>query len=137
METLPMRSPNAVVAVVDDDEAVLDSLLLLLEAAGFDACGYPCGEDLLNACAPGPDGKDCAGGCCLVLDVHLPGLDGFAILDAMRERCPQAPVILMTGRSDGLIRDREMAAGVAPVLEKPLGRGVLVAAVRAALAAHA
>lgn len=115
------------VLVVDDDEAFRRSLTLLLTAYGFQVRGFASGEELLAAC----DGAERG---CLLADVHLPGIDGFRIVELLRGRGVGIPALLMTGRPDPDMRDRAAAAGLPAVLEKPLPGHLLIKAIREALA---
>ena len=114
------------VFVVDDDEAVRDSTAMLLAAGGFTVQTFATGAELLTAC--NGHGMGCA-----LIDIHMPGMDGFAVVEALRARNAAVPVILITGLRDATIEGRARELGVVPVLEKPLGRGLLIEVVRAAL----
>jgi FixJ family two-component response regulator len=114
------------VFVVDDDEAVRDSTAMLLAAGGFTVQTFPTGMEFLTAC--NGHGVGCA-----VIDIHMPEMDGFAVVEALSARKAAVSVILITGRRDAAVEKRAQALGVTPVLEKPLGRGLLIQVVRAAL----
>jgi FixJ family two-component response regulator len=112
--------------VVDDDEAVRDSTAMLLAAGGFTVEAFATGTEFLTAC--NGHGVGCA-----VIDIHMPEMDGFAIVEALRARNAAVSVILITGRRDAAVEGRARELGVAPVLEKPFGRGLLIQVVRTAL----
>jgi FixJ family two-component response regulator len=112
--------------VVDDDEAVRDSTAMLLAAGGFNVQAFATGSEFLTAC--NGHGVECA-----VIDIHMPEMDGFAVVETLRARNAPVPVILITGRRDAAVEGRARALGVAPVLEKPLGRGLLLQVVRTTL----
>jgi FixJ family two-component response regulator len=112
--------------IVDDDDAVRDSLRLLLESYGMSVEDFGSAADFERHYRPGV----CE---CLLLDHHLPGMTGLDFLSAVAGASWRLPVILMTGRGDSAIRDRANRLGVSAYLEKPIGDGVLMAAIRSAL----
>jgi FixJ family two-component response regulator len=113
--------------VVDDDESLRASLLDLLAAAGFEACGYgSTGEFLLD---PLPDRVGC-----LLLDVRLPGPSGTDLQAALQRHGVPIPVIFMTGHADVPTSVRAMKAGAIDFLEKPVQRDTLLDAIGRALA---
>jgi two-component system, LuxR family, response regulator FixJ len=107
-----------VVIVVDDDEAVRESLRFLLETAGFDVDTFASAcQFLAAACDRRP--------LCLLVDQHMPQLTGLDLLQRLRETGYAVPAALMTGSpSTGLMR-RAMELGVLEILEKPLPDDVL------------
>ena len=114
------------VAVIDDDEAVLDSIQVLLLTEGLNVATYDSGEAFLDA-------VDVAAYDCILLDVHLPGLDGFEVAERLRGRSFKGTVILMTGRPDDRIRRRAVDRGVATLLEKPIRSEALISAIDSGL----
>ena len=119
------------ITIVDDDEAVRHSLQALLETAGLSVDVYPTGEDFLAA-------ADAAGGAaggtgCLILDLHLPGLDGVQILERLRDAGATTPVILISARFDPSTRARAAQAGALALLEKPLRERALLDGIERAL----
>jgi two-component system response regulator FixJ len=123
------REPT--IFIVDDDEAVRDSLQLLLQAAGFPQIGaYASSLQFLDAATPQP-------GDCLLLDVRMPDMDGLEVQAELNRRAIRLPVIVMTGHGDVPIAVRAMKAGAADFIEKPFQDDVLIASVRRALALSA
>ena len=116
------------VHVVDDDDAVRDSLGLLLESAGFSVKTYGSATAFLEN-LPSP-----ASGCVLT-DVRMPDLDGLALQRRLGELGVGLPVIVMTGHADVPIAVEALKAGATDFLEKPFDDDQLLAAVRNALAA--
>ncbi len=118
---------NAVVYVVDDDDAVRDSLTALFESHDLNVESFGSGEDFLAAVGPERGG-------CLVLDLHLPIMSGLQILSRIGERKIGIPVIVITGGGD----DKEMRmareSGASIVMEKPLDHRQLIANVQKAMA---
>jgi two-component system response regulator FixJ len=115
------------VHVVDDDDAVRDSLTLLLESAGFAVRTYGSATALLEA-TMGTIG-------CVVTDVRMPEMDGLELQRRLAETGARLPVIVMTGHGDVPIAVEAMRAGAADFLEKPFDDGQLLASVRRAIAA--
>jgi two-component system response regulator FixJ len=119
-------STDATVHVVDDDNAVRDSLKTLLESYGFDVRDYRSAVEFLNATGALDEG-------CLLLDLHLPVVSGLDLLTVMQEREMRLPVIFMTGRSDRETKERALQKGAVAFLDKPLGERSLMAAIYSAL----
>ena len=91
-----------VVAIVDDDPRMLESLVDLLESGGYDVRGHASATSLLDS---GLNGIDI-----LVTDITLTGTDGFALRQLVRLTHPDLPVFLITGQNDAeddRIRDSE------------------------------
>jgi len=109
------------VFVVDDDDAVRDSLKTLLELQSFTVKTFETCQDFLSSSS-----SDCA---CLVLDIHLPGMSGFDLMEAMRRTNRGLPTILITGRCDNAIRERARMLGAVALLEKPIDFSALMAAI--------
>lgn len=112
--------------VVDDDEAVRDSLRVLLESSGLAVHTYPSAALFLEA-ASGILG-------CVLTDVRMPDMDGLALQRRLNERGLHVPVIVMTGQGDISIAVRAMKEGAMDFLEKPFNDSDLLAAVERALA---
>ena len=112
-------SHRPVVAVVDDDEAVRDSLRFLLETAGFDVTTFASACQFLTS----PDRETRM---CLLLDQHMPKITGLEMMRRLRERGQELPVALMTGSPSPELTRRAMELGVAEVMEKPLADDVLM-----------
>ena len=129
-ETKPMDgapTEGAEVHIIDDDDAVRDSLAFLLGAAGFAARTHASATDFL-ALAPGLAG-------CVLTDVRMPDLDGLALQCRLTEAGVTLPVIVMTGHGDVPIAVAALKAGALDFLEKPFDDKRLIAAVRLALTA--
>lgn len=100
------------VYIVDDDDAVRDSLSILLESAGLTIEAFPGAEPVLARCAEkAPD--------CLVTDVRMPGMDGMTLFSALAKAGIDVPVIIMTGHGEVPLAVSAMKAGVADFVEKP------------------
>ena len=118
-----MTKPRPVVAVVDDDPRLLESLENLLESAGYVARSFPSAESLLR---DGLSDFDV-----LITDVGMPGMDGFALRDLVKTARPDVPVFMITGRHE--IADQDRAQGMSGFLRKPFDLQLLLAAIGHAL----
>jgi len=119
------------VNVVDDDEAVRDSMRWLLEANGFEVRCFESAEAFLAADTLREPVA------CLVLDVRMPGLSGLALQDEMLRRGSTMPVIFVTGHGDVPMAVDTMKKGAADFLQKPFSDERLCALVRECLARSA
>jgi two-component system, LuxR family, response regulator FixJ len=116
------------VHVVDDDEAVRDSLGLLLESAGLSVRTYDSATTFLTALPNMTAG-------CVLTDVRMPGLDGIELQRRLKDLGVRLPVIVMTGHGDVPVAVEALKAGAVDFLEKPFDDAQLLAAVSSALAA--
>jgi two-component system, LuxR family, response regulator FixJ len=114
------------VHVIDDDEAVRESIDFLLRSAGLSVRTYESAASFLDA-AP----KIAAG--CIITDVRMPGLSGIDLLRRLQEMQIRLPVIVITGHGDVPLAVEAMKCGAVDFLEKPFDDEVLVASVRSAL----
>lgn len=117
---------KSTVFIVADDEAVRDSLKMLLESYERMVRGFASPADFLGS------GKFREPGC-LVLDHDTPGMSGLDLLADLQRRGISPPTILMTGWFNARLRQRAAAAGVLAVLEKPFSGCVLLDLVALAL----
>jgi two-component system response regulator FixJ len=120
-------SAESVVHVIDDDDAVRDSLEFLLRSADIEVVTHPSALAFLEA-LPGTSVG------CIVTDVRMPDLDGIELLRRVRSGGNSVPVIVMTGHGDISMAVEAMKIGAADFLEKPFDDESLLSAVRAALA---
>lgn len=118
----------AVVHVVDDDEAMRDSLLFLLESAGIEARAYDSAPSFLGA-LPGLEPG------CILTDVRMPQINGLEMVRRVKAAGVDLPVIVMTGHADLALAIEAMRAGVIDFLEKPFEDKALLSALRSALGA--
>jgi two-component system response regulator FixJ len=119
-------SSNSVVHVIDDDDAVRDSLEFLLRTAKIDVRTYDSATAFLDALTEGTTG-------CIVTDVRMPGMSGVDLLRQLKARGSRMPVIVITGHGDVQLAVEAMKVGAADFLEKPFDDEVLLASVRSAL----
>lgn len=116
------------VLVVDDDEAVRDSLKFALELEGLDVRLYAGGAELLRDTALPSTG-------CLLVDYAMPDMDGLKLVGHLREHNVVLPAILMTGRPSGDLRRLAADAGFSRLVEKPFEDGSLLEGIQDALSA--
>jgi FixJ family two-component response regulator len=122
-----MKAPQRPVYIVDDDEAVRDSIRMLLESSGFVARDFASADPFLDT-----DTDDMG---CLLLDLHMPGISGLELLRLLRSRGMRRPVIVVSGRRD-TVQDAEVwAAGASALLSKPFDDQQLLDLVSQALRA--
>lgn len=118
--------PQRPVCLVDDDPGVLNSLTVLLEALGFDVVTFASGAELLA-----DERRRTAG--CLLIDQHMPSMDGLDAIDKLRSEGVMTPTIVITGRLDANIAARGAKLGVTEILEKPFSTKRIADLVRASL----
>lgn len=114
------------VRIVDDDAAVRRALARLVESMGLRAETFASPDDLLKQ--PQADDVDC-----LVLDVQLPGMDGFELNERVRASGNMTPVIFISAHVNRTTRKRAEAAEAVAFIEKPFEDELLFAAVRKAI----
>ena len=117
---------NSIVHLIDDDEAVRQSLAFLLATAGHAVRVYESAESFLLAPPAGAAG-------CIVSDVRMPGIDGLALLRRLKEIGNAMPVVIMTGHADIPMAVEAMKSGAVDFIEKPFDDEVLLSAIRTAL----
>ena len=114
------------VFVVDDDEAVRESLAALLTSHGFDTTTFPAARDFLTRCDRASIG-------CLVADVRMPDMDGLELQERVAAEFPDLAVIIITGHGDVPLAVRAMKAGAVDFIEKPFSEDLIVETVHRAL----
>jgi FixJ family two-component response regulator len=107
-------APDQTVHVVDDDEALRDSLAWMLEANGHAVVAHESGEAFLAACTPGMTG-------CVLLDVRMPGMSGLEVFEELGRRRCGLPVVFITGHGDVPMAVSALKQGAVDFVEKPFG----------------
>jgi two-component system response regulator FixJ len=120
--------PNSPVHVIDDDEAVRDSLRFLFESAGLTVRSYDSAAAFIAAAGAENRG-------CVLTDVRMPGFDGIALLRRLAELGLDLPVIVMTGHADVPLAVQALKEGATDFIEKPFDDDRVLNAVQAALEA--
>lgn len=118
------------VHVIDDDDAVRESLAFLLESSGLAVQQHVSAVAFLEAGVPLDRG-------CIVTDVRMPGMSGVELLKELKERGARISVIVMTGHGDVPLAVEAMKLGAADFLEKPFDDFAIVSAVRSCLGKNA
>ncbi len=114
------------VFVVDDDRAVREAMRDLLQQDGRTVELYASSEAFLEAYHPGREG-------CLLVDARMPGMGGLQLLQRLKSEGTRLPAIMITGQGDVRMAVEAMQAGAADFIEKPVGRGELLASIEHAL----
>ena len=114
-----MLPPNRVVATVDDDRRVRESVQSILESAGYDAVTFESGEAFLAS-------EALSRVACVVADVRLPGIDGLELQRRVRRDRPSVPIIFITAHDDDDVRRRALKGGAVAFLVKPFDGGELL-----------
>jgi len=120
---------SAVVHVIDDDEALRESLAFLLGTARLAVRTYESATAFLHALARAEPG-------CIITDVRMPGISGVELLRRLKSLEAPFPVIVITGHGDVPLAVEAMKLGAVDFLEKPFEDDALVAAVQSALGRH-
>ena len=122
-------SSDSVVHVIDDDEAMRQSLAFLLRSANVKVQTYESAAAFLKSSVQMSMG-------CVVTDVRMPGMNGMDLLQRIRELKIALPVIVMTGHGDVRLAVEAMKGGAVDFIEKPFDDEVLLSAVRSAFNAQ-
>lgn len=118
---------KATMYVVDDDKAVLRSLERQLSSAGYRVVSFDRAANFLDAAVQFSEG-------CVLLDLRMPGLNGFQVLSSLAKLENPIPAIVITGEGEVQTAVRAMRAGAVDFLEKPFAAERLLAAIDLALA---
>jgi len=118
-------SPARPIGIVDDDDSVRDSLRILLESCGYEVLDFPSATEFLQNEPDRP--------ACLVLDMHMPGMNGLELVEILRERGDPVPVIMLSANATDL-RRHPAAKNVLHILSKPVGDTELLGCIETALA---
>ncbi|HXW22475.1 MAG TPA: response regulator FixJ [Rhodomicrobium sp.] len=118
-------APDPPVYIIDDDEAIRDSLSIQLDAAGFKVTTFASGLDFLakvSSLEPG----------CLISDVRMPEIDGLELQNRLAAMKLNFPVIIITGHGDISLAVRAMRAGAVDFVEKPFSEETILQSIRLA-----
>jgi len=121
-----MKERAPTVFIVDDDEAVRNSLRLLLKSVGLPAIALPTAQEFLSQYDPQQPG-------CLVLDVRMPGMSGLELQEQLNVRGAMIPVIFITGHGDIPMAVEAMQQGAFDFLQKPFRDQDLIDRIQRAL----
>jgi two-component system response regulator FixJ len=126
MKGMSTMQPEPIIYVIDDDDAVRQSLEFLLKTAGLTARGFESAKAFLEILPQIRSG-------CIITDVRMPDVTGIDLLRRIKELKLDLPVIVITGHGDIALAVEAMKIGAVDFLEKPFDDDLLLAAVRAAL----
>ena len=113
----------AMIVIIDDDDAVRDSMRALLESYGYEVRDHASAEAFLSHSE-----KDIG---CLLTDHHMPGMTGIDLLEHLRAIGDQRPALIITGRAEPVVKSRADRIGV-KVLQKPVKEEELVRSIEQA-----
>ena len=116
-----------VIAVVDDDKSVRESLAEFMESVGYEVALFSSAEEFLESTRRCDDLR------CVILDVRLPGMSGIELFSQLTSSCRSLPTIFITAHADGAVAGWATKPGVVSVLHKPFQPAALLKAVRSAL----
>jgi FixJ family two-component response regulator len=123
---MPVEQTPKLIAIIDDDEAMQDSLRDLMEAAGLAARCFESAEEFLES-----DLHNRAA--CLIVDIRMPKMSGLQLQARLKEEGRNIPIIFITAHGDARMRIRAMREGAVEFLAKPFDHHLLLKRVRAAL----
>jgi FixJ family two-component response regulator len=123
---MPVDQRRKLIAIVDDDEAIQDSLRDLMEAAGLVAQCFSSAEEFLASDLH-------AQAACLIADIRMPAMSGLQLQARLKEEGSNIPIIFITAHGDARMRIRAMREGAVEFLAKPFDHHLLLKRVRAAL----
>lgn len=117
------------ICIIDDDDAIRESLHLLLFAAGLRSCAFESADAFLENEKRGQFD-------CMLLDIQMPGTDGLELFSILRQEQVQYPVIFITGHGDIPLAVSAIKQGAYDFLTKPFKKGELLEKVHGAIAHH-
>jgi two-component system response regulator FixJ len=123
---MAMGSPDIVVHIVDDEEAVRSSLAFLLTTSGFAARTHKSATAFLDIAPSIQTG-------CLVTDLRMPDMSGVELLRRLRDVGAMLPAIVITGHGDVQMAVEAMRNGALDFIEKPFSDDILISAIRRAV----
>ena len=120
------RQAEPIIFVIDDDEAVRDSLSMMLRAAGRNVETFASAQEFIERHSDARNG-------CIVLDVRMPGMSGLELQDWLMEHNTPLPIVFLSGHGDIPMAVRTIKRGAWDFLQKPVDDRNLLAAIDAAL----
>ncbi|WP_407278245.1 response regulator transcription factor [Aromatoleum evansii] len=127
--TAPSAAPEQCIYVIDDDEALRDSLVWLLESSGYRVQAWESAESFLRDYLPTMTG-------CVVLDVRMPGMSGLELFEELKRRHFTLPVIFITGHGDVPMAVSAVKKGAVDFIEKPFSERDMLSLISECLAAE-
>ena len=114
------------ISIVDDDASIREALKRLMRSVRFEVDAFESAEEFLASARS----DDTA---CLILDLYLPGMNGFELQDRLKTEGSRIPIIFITAHADEVSRQRALKAGAVDLLSKPVRREALFKAIQSAL----
>jgi FixJ family two-component response regulator len=114
------------ISIVDDDASIREALKSLMRSVRFDVEAFASAEEFLASERSGNTS-------CLILDVYLPGMNGFELQSRLNTERPGIPIIFITAHADEVSRQRALKGGAIDLLGKPVRREALFKAIRSAI----
>lgn len=121
-----MTAGKPIVYLVDDDDAVRDSLSLLMKSVGLESKEFPSATEFLSSYEPDQFG-------CLVLDIRMPGMSGLELQQELRRQQSTLPIIFISAHGDIPMAVEAVRKGATDFIQKPFDDEELVAKIRDAL----
>jgi two-component system, LuxR family, response regulator FixJ len=121
-----MTHADSQIFVVDDDDAVRDSLCVMLGTTYPNVSGFASGHEFLTDYRRRTRN-------CLIIDIHMPGMTGLDVIGRLADLGIKVPAILMTGRADSALRARAIESRAYTLLDKPVDFFELTSAIDKAL----
>jgi len=122
-----MRQKPRIIAVLDDEPQMRKALKRLLSLHGFRVEAYAGGGEFLAALPLQPAD-------CILLDLHMPDINGFDVLEAFQKQQMKTPVVVITGHGEPEVKERVAALGAPIYLNKPVDESALLLAIESAIA---
>ena len=119
--------PPCHISIVDDDASIREALKGLMRSVRFYADAYGSAEEFLAS-------ERIDDTACLILDVYLPGMNGFELQNRLKAEGRAIPIVFITAHSDEVSRQRALKGGAIDFLSKPVRREVLLKAIQSAAA---
>ena len=123
---MPVAQKSKLIAIIDDDEAMQDSLRDLMEAAGLVARSFGSAEEFLESDLHGS-------AACLIVDIRMPKMSGLELQTKLKEEECNVPIIFITAHGDARMRIQAMRRGAIEFLAKPFDHQLLLKRIRSAL----
>jgi FixJ family two-component response regulator len=121
-ETAPLRR----ISIVDDDASIREALKSLMRSIKFQVDAFGSAEEFLAS-------ERLSDTECLILDVYLPGMNGFELQEHLNSQRSEIPIIFITAHADEVSRERALKAGAVEFLGKPVRRETLFKAIQSAM----
>lgn len=121
-----MSQSESTVFIVDDDEAVRDSLKMLVRSIGLSVETFASADDFLESYDPARPG-------CLILDIRMPGMSGLELHEQLRDMNATLPIIFITGHGDIPMAVQSIKAGAIDFIPKPFRDQELIDRIQQAL----